>query len=149
MRRPVTRAQANGWAVVYARRVAGVGIGLDVLEVERLERALARRPRMADRLFTAAERDYAAGRRRPGIHLAARFCAKEAVAKALGLGGWSFRDVEVLPGSPAPAVRLGGRAAARAEELGVAALVSLTHERSLAAAASMLIPADQAPPDRR
>ena len=72
------------------------GIGIDLLEIERLEHALERRPRLADRLFTDAEREYAAARGRPGQHLAARFCAKEAVAKALGLEAWSFRDVEVL-----------------------------------------------------
>ena len=63
-------------------RVAGVGI--DLLEIERLERALERHPRLAQRLFTDGERAYAAARARPGKHLAARFCAKEAVAKALG-----------------------------------------------------------------
>ena len=61
------------------------GIGIDLLEIDRLERALARRPRLAERLFTDAELDYAAARARPAQHLAARFCAKEAVAKALGL----------------------------------------------------------------
>ena len=70
-------------------------VGIDLLEIERLERALQRRPRLAERLFTEAERDYAASRARPGQHLAARFCAKEAVAKALGLEAWDFRDVEV------------------------------------------------------
>ena len=60
---------------------------LDLLEIDRLERALERRPRLAERLFTDAERAYAASRARPGQHLAARFCAKEAVAKALGLRG--------------------------------------------------------------
>ena len=59
-------------------------VGLDLLEIERLERALARRPRLARRLFTDSERAYAAARARPAQHLAARFCAKEAVAKALG-----------------------------------------------------------------
>ena len=61
------------------------GLGLDLLEIERLERALERRPRLAERLFTDAERAYAAARARPAQHLAARFCAKEAVAKALAL----------------------------------------------------------------
>ena len=69
------------------------GVGIDLLDVARLERALQRRPRLAERVFTEAEREYAAGRPRPAMHLAARFCAKEAVAKALGLTGWSFRDV--------------------------------------------------------
>ena len=63
---------------------------------------LERRPRIADRLFTAAEREYAASKARPGQHLAARFCAKEAVAKALALEGWSFTDVEVVATGGAP-----------------------------------------------
>jgi holo-[acyl-carrier protein] synthase len=63
------------------------GVGIDLLEIERLERALQRRPRLAERLFTDAELEYALARARPGQHLAARFCAKEAVAKALGLAG--------------------------------------------------------------
>ncbi|HXD58593.1 MAG TPA: 4'-phosphopantetheinyl transferase superfamily protein, partial [Thermoleophilaceae bacterium] len=67
------------------------GIGLDLLEIERLERALERRPRLAQRLFSDEELAYAARHGRPGRHLAARFCAKEAVAKALGMEGWSFR----------------------------------------------------------
>ena len=85
-------------------------VGVDLLEIDRLERALERRPRLAERLFTDSERLYAASRGRPGQHLAARFCAKEAVAKALGLEAWSFRDVEVVPadGGGAPEVRLSG-----------------------------------------
>ena len=113
-------------------------IGLDLLEIERLERALERRPRLAERLFTDGERAYAAERARPGRHLAARFCAKEAVAKALGLPGWSFRDVEVVATATAPEVRLSGAAAKRARELGVSAEVSLTHTRTTAAAVALL-----------
>jgi holo-[acyl-carrier protein] synthase len=55
-------------------------VGIDLLEIERLERALNRTPRLAERLFTEAERAYAASRGRPGQHLAARFCAKSAPA---------------------------------------------------------------------
>jgi holo-[acyl-carrier protein] synthase len=113
-------------------------IGIDLLEIDRLERALERRPALAERLFTDAELAYARGRGRPGQHLAARFCAKEAVAKALGLTAWAFRDVEVVAGPGAPEVRLSGAAAARAEELGVTALVSLTHTDTTAAAAAVL-----------
>jgi holo-[acyl-carrier protein] synthase len=113
-------------------------IGLDLLEVERLERALERWPRLAERVFTDAERAYADARSRPAMHLAARFCAKEAVAKALGLRSWSFRDVEVLAGPGAPSVRLSGRAAERARDLGVEAVVSLTHTRGMAGAVALL-----------
>jgi holo-[acyl-carrier protein] synthase len=114
------------------------GVGIDLLEVERLERALERRPRLAERLFTDAEREYAATKARPVMHLAARFCAKEAVAKALALTAWSFRDVEVVATGGAPEVRLSGGAACRAAELGVSATVSLTHTSGLAAAVAVL-----------
>ncbi len=112
-------------------------VGIDLLEIDRLERALERRPRLADRLFTEAEREYAAGSARPGQHLAARFCAKEAVAKALQMDAWSFRDVEVLAGDGPPEVRLSGAAADRAAELGVEVRVSLTHTRRDAAAVAI------------
>jgi holo-[acyl-carrier protein] synthase len=102
-------------------------LGIDLLEIERLERALARRPRLAERLFTPGEREYAAARARPGEHLAARFCAKEAVAKALGLTAWNFRDVEVVSDGGAPSVSLHGSAAERAQTLGVVVHISLTH----------------------
>ena len=94
------------------------GVGLDLLDIERFERALERRPQLAQRLFTDDELGYAEARARPGLHLAARFCAKEAVAKALGLTGWSFRDVEVVATEAAPLVRLTGRVAERAAALG-------------------------------
>src|SRR3954447_26164994 len=95
------------------------GVGIDLLEIDRLERALERRPRLAERLFTAAERDYAGTCARPAMHLAARFCAKEAVAKALALRVWDPHDVEVLGSGGPPSVRLPGNADARAQELGV------------------------------
>jgi holo-[acyl-carrier protein] synthase len=113
-------------------------IGLDLLEIERLERALERRPRLAERLFTEGERAYAAARARPGQHLAARFCAKEAVAKALSLEAWSWRDVEVVSAAGgAPRVILHGAVARRAEELGVDVQVSLSHTRRDAAAVAI------------
>ena len=113
-------------------------VGVDLLDIERLERALKRRPRLAERLFTDAEREYAAGKHRPGRHLAARFCAKEAVAKALDLRGWSFRDVEVVATGGAPELRLSGAAAARAAELGAQPVVSLTHTDTTAGAVALL-----------
>jgi holo-[acyl-carrier protein] synthase len=116
------------------------GVGIDLLEVERLERALERRPRLAERVFTDAERAYAAARARPGLHLAARFCAKEAVAKALGMTAWSWRDVEVVATRAAPEVSLSGSVAARAAELGVTASVSLTHTDTTAGAVALLQP---------
>ncbi len=122
-------------------RVGGTeypAVGIDLLEIERLEQALERRPRLADRLFTDAEREYAASRARPGQHLAARFCAKEAVAKALGLEAWSFRDVEVTSAGGPPEVTLHGPIARRAKALGVTVRISLTHTRTDAGAVAIL-----------
>lgn len=118
-------------------------VGLDLLEIDRLERALERRPRLAERLFTDAERAYAAERPRPGRHLAARFCAKEAVAKSLALPGWNFADVEVVDTGTAPEVVLRGTALQRARELGVSCRVSLTHTRSTAGAVALALPAER------
>src|SRR5204863_7645486 len=133
------RSRRGGSAAPLARlaAVAPARIGIDMLEIERLERALERRPAMAERLFTEAEREYAAARARPGQHLAARFCAKEAVAKALGLTAWSFSDVEVISDGDAPAVELHGAVARRAASLGVVVRVSLTHTLSDAGAVAV------------
>jgi holo-[acyl-carrier protein] synthase len=108
------------------------GLGIDLLEIDRLEAALARRPRLATRLFTDAERAYAAARARPGQHLAARFCAKEAVAKALGLDAWSPRDIEVLSDGGVPRIALRGALAGRGD-----VRVSLTHSRTTAGAVAL------------
>jgi holo-[acyl-carrier protein] synthase len=113
------------------------GVGLDLLEIDRLERALRRRPGLEERLFTEAERQYAARRPRPAQHLAARFCAKEAVTKALALDVFRPRDIEVVAGDGAPAVALHGEAGARAAELGVEVRVSLTHTRDTAGAVAV------------
>jgi holo-[acyl-carrier protein] synthase len=116
------------------------GIGLDLLEIDRLERALARRPRLAERLFTDAERARATELGGHPRHLAVRFCAKEAVAKALALRDGSWHDVEVLGGGDGPpSVRLTGRAAERAAELGAEHVeLSLTHSKGMAGAVAML-----------
>jgi holo-[acyl-carrier protein] synthase len=111
------------------------GVGIDLLEIDRLERALERHPRLAERVFTEAEREYAAARVRPGRHLAARFAAKEAVVKALGIaGGFGLRDIEVVAGEP-PTVQLSGRAAEAAGDRTID--VSLTHSRDNAAAVAV------------
>ncbi len=112
------------------------GVGIDLLEIDRLERALERYPRLAERVFTSAERDYAKARARPARHLAARFAAKEAVVKALGLsGGFGLSQIEVVAGKP-PSVRLSGRAAGAAA--GRRVEVSLTHSRDFAAAVAIV-----------
>jgi holo-[acyl-carrier protein] synthase len=113
-------------------------IGIDLLEIDRLERALTRRPRLAERLFTAGERAYAATRGRPAQHLAARFCAKEAVFKALGLEVLRPLEIEVAGGGAETRVVLHGAAGERARELGVSVEVSLTHSRQTAAAVAVL-----------
>jgi holo-[acyl-carrier protein] synthase len=114
-------------------------IGLDLLEIDRLEQALARRPGLAERLFTEAERAYAAMSGRPARHLAARFCAKEAVSKALEMEVLRPREIEVVGGGDAPPeVALHGAAAARAAQLGVRVHVSLTHTRTTAGAVAVL-----------
>lgn len=115
------------------------GVGLDLLEIDRLARALARRPRLAERLFTEDERAFAAQRGEPARHLAVRFCAKEAVAKALALRAGDWHEVEVLGGGDGPpSVRLSGSAAVRAAELGVEVRISLSHSRGMAGAVAML-----------
>jgi holo-[acyl-carrier protein] synthase len=112
------------------------GVGIDLIEIGRLERALERRPRLAERIFTVAEREYAATRARPGQHLAARFAAKEAVVKALGMrGGFGLREIEVVAGEP-PTVRLSGRAREAAADREID--ISLTHSRDNAAAVALV-----------
>ena len=114
-------------------------VGIDLLEIDRLERALERRPGLAERLFTDGERAYAAAQGRPAQHLAARFCAKEAVSKALQMEVLRPRDIEVLGGGDGPPrVALHGAVAIRAAELGVEVHVSLTHTRSTAGAVAVL-----------
>jgi len=110
-----------------------LAVGIDLIEIERIERALERRPRLAERLFTAEELAYARDRARPGRHLAARFAAKEAVIKVLGQG-LPPREIEVEAGEP-PRIRLHGSAAEQAGEKEFA--ISLTHSRDAAAAVAV------------
>ena len=115
------------------------GVGIDLMEIGRFAEVLKRRPRLAARLFTDAERAFAAERGEPARHLAARFCVKEAVAKALALTDGDWHEVEVLGGGhAAPSVRLSGRAAERAGELGVEVEISLTHSKGMAGAVAVL-----------
>lgn len=108
-------------------------VGIDLIEIERVERALERRPRLAERLFTSAELAYANERPRPGRHLAARFAVKEAVIKVLGTGV-PPREIEVVSGEP-PRLELHGRAAELAGDAEIA--ISLTHSRESAAAVAI------------
>jgi len=117
---------------------AGRGVGLDLLQIERRGRARERHPRQAGRLFTDGELAYSRSRARPGQHLAARFCAKEAVTKALGLAVMAPHEVEVLGGGASVDLRLHGAAHARAAQLGVQVAISLTHSQGLAGAVAVL-----------
>jgi holo-[acyl-carrier protein] synthase len=108
-------------------------VGIDLIEIERIERALERRPRLAQRLFTDAELAYASDRARPGRHLAARFAAKEAVIKALGRPV-PPREIEVIGGRP-PTLALHGRAAEVAGDTEIA--ISLTHASEIAGAVAV------------
>ena len=123
-----------GWS--YAAGVI-VGVGIDVVPVERFAESLARTPALADRLFTAAERRTASGHARSAESLAGRFAAKEALAKALGAPGdlqWTDAEVEVAE-SGQPSLRLTGTVAARAVELGASTWhVSLSHDGGIASA---------------
>jgi holo-[acyl-carrier protein] synthase len=111
------------------------GIGIDLIEIERLERAIERRPGLAERVFSAGELEQARDRARPGRHLAARFAAKEAALKALGLGGLRLHEIEVEGGgSEPPRLRLHGEAAEVAAREGIELSVSLTHSQDMAAA---------------
>jgi len=111
-------------------------LGLDIISVERIRDALARfGDRFIGRVLTPREAAYVRGRPET---FAGRWAAKEAVSKVLGLGvrgiGWRDIEIERLP-TGQPAVRLHGRAAARADQLGLARIaVSITHEREYALA---------------
>ncbi len=111
-------------------------LGIDIIRVERIGASLARfGDRFLNRVLTPAERRYVRGRPET---MAGRWAAKEAVSKVLGLGvrgiGWRDIEIERLP-TGQPAVRLHGRAAARAEQLGMGRIaVSITHESDYAVA---------------
>jgi holo-[acyl-carrier protein] synthase len=117
----------------------GAAVGVDLLEIGRLERALERHPRLAERVFTSAELEYARKRRRPGRHLAARFAAKEAAVKALGVGPLGLGEVEVVAGTP-PRLRLAGAADRAATAAALELEVSLSHSRETAVAVVIAVP---------
>jgi holo-[acyl-carrier protein] synthase len=114
-----------------------IGVGIDVAEIERFEASLARTPGMAERLFIERELLLPSGERRGVASLAARFAAKEALAKALGApAGLRWTDAEVcVEASGQPRLRVTGTVAAAAEELGVRSWhVSLSHDAGIASA---------------
>src|SRR5256885_13009180 len=113
-------------------------VGLDLIEIERIQGALERYGAFRERCFTDAERAYCDSRPNPAQHYAARFAGKEAVGKALGFGvarAFAWRDVEIV-GRPKPDVHLSGRVGEWAERMGAGRLdLSMTHSRELASAA--------------
>lgn len=112
-----------------------VGVGIDVVDVDRFRQTLDRTPALIDRLFTVDEATS------PPASLAARFAAKEALAKALGApGGLRWVDAEVLSSDQGrPSLELTGTVAARAKELGVASVhVSMSHDAGIASAVVVL-----------
>lgn len=120
-----------------------IGVGLDLVEIDRIRRTLARTPGLVDRLFTPVEQAHARSAADPSERYAGRFAAKEAVMKALGVGlgavGW--HDIEIVRReSGAPEVRLTGRARQRADELGVGSWrISITHTAELAEAIAICV----------
>jgi holo-[acyl-carrier protein] synthase len=118
-------------------------VGLDLIEIDRVRRALERYPRFRERCFTQAERAYCESRPNPAESYAARFAGKEAVGKAIGFGvarAFAWQDIEIA-GRPKPGVTLTGRVAAWATKVGAPRLdLSMTHSRELAAAVCVSLP---------
>ena len=116
-------------------------VGVDLIEIERIRRALERYPRFRERCFTEAERSYCDSRPNPAESYAGRFAGKEAVGKALGFGvarAFAWRDIEIA-GRPKPSVHLSGRLARWAEHVGARSIdLSMTHSRELANAVAVV-----------
>ena len=121
-----------------------ISIGVDIVEVPRVERLVRKHERVQERLFTQPEIDYCRARGNCYEHMAARFAAKEAVLKALGTGlvtGMRWTDVEVVNEEGGrPRVELAGAVAAFAERHGVQQLeISLSHTSGLALAQALVL----------
>ncbi len=127
------------------------GIGVDIVQIARLEAALQRTPELAARLFTTAERNWAGGRRAPADALAGSFAAKEALAKVLGApAGPDWAAAEVLRNEAGrPFLRVRGTVAAAAARQGVGGWqLSITHDGGLCVAmvvAETVVPAERVP----
>jgi holo-[acyl-carrier protein] synthase len=114
-----------------ASSVVIVGVGIDVCDVDRFAESIERRPGLVQRIFTPAEAE------RPIASKAARFAAKEALAKALGApDGLSWRDAEVVTDDHGkPSFKIMGTVAARAAELGIGTIhLSMSHDAGIASA---------------
>ena len=116
-------------------------VGVDLIEIARIRRALERYPAFRERCFTDAERAYCESRKNPAQSYAGRFAGKEAVGKALGFGvarAFAWKEIEIV-GRPKPAVKLSGRTKAWAERAGARAIdLSMTHSRELANAVAVV-----------
>ena len=124
--------------------MALAGIGVDMLEISRMERVIERRPSFLRRVFTDEERAYCEHTARPAEHYAARFAAREAVLKALGCGfsdGVRVKDVSVVNDETGrPQAKLEGRAAQIAAEQGVREIaLSISHTRGVAVANAVAV----------
>lgn len=118
---------------------ATVGVGVDLVDIARFRTTLARRPRLARRLFVDSELDHVARRADAAPSLAARFAAREATMKVLGvgLGAFGFHDVwvESDPSSGRPTLRVAGRARELADAAGIRRWhVSISHTVAVAVA---------------
>lgn len=120
-----------------------IGIGVDLCEVDRMRAALARTPTLRARVFTDAEQAYCDRRKDPTERYAARFAAKEAVMKAMGvgMGACKWRDIEVVKArSGAPSVRLHGGAQALADARAITSWrLTLTHTHRVAEAIAVAL----------
>ena len=119
-----------------------VGLGVDICDIARVERAIARHPTFRERVFTAEEIAYCDTKARPAESYAGRFAAREATIKALGgYRGRRWQDISVSRSpSGAPALRLDGNAKRRADALGVTeVLITFTHERTSAVAFAIAV----------
>jgi len=122
-----------------------LGIGTDIIEIERIARLIEKSPRFAERVFTKAELDYCLSKRSRSAHLAARFAAKEAVAKAIGRP-LSWQDVELANGTNGrPVIRLFGEASRAAQ--GCRVMVTLSHSRNYATATAIVVMCDESKAD--
>jgi holo-[acyl-carrier protein] synthase len=118
------------------------GLGVDICEIARMERALARHPTMRERVFTPEEIAYCDGKARPAESFAGRFAARVAVNKALGgYRGRRWQDINVTrQPSGAPAIALTGNAKRRADALGLSkVLITFTHEKTNAVAFAVAV----------
>lgn len=119
------------------------GLGVDIVEINRFKSAMDKHPKIVDRLFTEAEKNYCLGRKKPYLHFAVRFAAKEAILKSLETGrrGIGWKDVEVKRTiSGAPEVILHEKALNLTSEKGISKVMvslSFSHTNAVATAVAL------------